>query len=120
MKDLPILKYSELQEIMYLDHENHLNGVVVDDASLDEMLRIEKTMCFNRYDAADTSDINYLTMDMYVRSPGQTAYRRDDEYSGKGFREFLESRGVIIIRISKEDADHYANNFLTIDARKIP
>ena len=77
------------------------------------------TMCFNRYDAADTSDINYLTMDMYVRSPGQTAYRLDDEYSGKGFREFLESRGVTIIRISKEDADHYANNFLTIDARKI-
>lgn len=44
MKDLPILKYSELQEIMYLDHENHLNGVVVDDASFDVMLRIEKTM----------------------------------------------------------------------------
>ncbi len=77
------------------------------------------TMCFNRYDAKDMSDINYLTMDMYVHTSGQTAYRLDERYSGKGFREFLESRGVKIIRISKEDADHYANNFLTIDARHI-
>lgn len=77
------------------------------------------TMCFNRYDARDINDINYLTMDMYVRSPGQTAYRLDERCSGKGFREFLESRGVKIIRVSKEDADHYANNFLTIDARHI-
>lgn len=77
------------------------------------------TMCFNRYDAKDISDINYLTMDMYVRSPGEKAYRLDGEASGKGFREFLESRGVRIIRISEEDADHYANNFLTIDARHI-
>ena len=77
------------------------------------------TMCFNRYDAKDISDINYLTMDMYVRPAGQNQYQLDKECSGKGFREFLESRGVKIIRISKEDADHYANNFLTIDARHI-
>ena len=77
------------------------------------------TMCFNRYDAEDINDINYLTMDMYVRSAGEKTYRLDPAYSGKGFREFLQSRGVKIIRISKEDADHYANNFLTIDARHI-
>ena len=77
------------------------------------------TMCFNRYDARDISDINYLTIDMYARKPGQTSYHLDEEYSGKGFREFLESRGVKIIRVSKEDADHYANNFLTINARHI-
>ena len=77
------------------------------------------TMCFNRYDAKDANDINYLTMDMYVRSAGQKAYRLDPDYSGKGFREFLQSRGVKIIRISKEDADHYANNYLTVDARHI-
>ena len=77
------------------------------------------TMCFNRYDAVDTSDINYLTMDMYVRQPGQKKYRREPSHSGAGFREFLESRGVKIIRISKEDADHYANNFLTVNARHI-
>ncbi len=77
------------------------------------------TMCFNRYDAKNSTDINYLTMDMYVRETGTKDYHLDQAYSGKGFREFLEARGVKIIRISKEDADHYANNFLTIDARHI-
>lgn len=43
----------------------------------------------------------------------------DEACSGIGFREYLESRGVKIIRISKEDADHYANNYLTVDARHI-
>ncbi len=77
------------------------------------------TMCYNRYDAKDKSDINYLTIDMYVRPKGGKLYRLDPEYSGKGFCEFLKSRGVKIIRISKNDADHYANNYLTIDARHI-
>ena len=77
------------------------------------------TMCFNRYDAKGKDDVNYLTMDMYVRPADQKAYQLDSTNSGKGFREFLESRGVKIIRISKEDADHYANNFLTVDARHI-
>ena len=44
MKDLPILKYNDLREVMWLDHHNSLNGVVVDDASLEVMLRIEKIM----------------------------------------------------------------------------
>lgn len=77
------------------------------------------TMCFNRYDAKDVSDVNYLTMDMYVRGAGEKTYHQDKAFSGKGFREWLESRAVKIIRISKEDADHYANNFLTVDARHI-
>lgn len=77
------------------------------------------TMCFNRYDAQDANDINYLTIDMYVRPAGQKDYRLDPSCSGRGFREFLQSRGVKIIRISKEDADHYANNFLTVDDRLI-
>lgn len=77
------------------------------------------TMCFNRYDAKNESNINYLMMDMYVRTAGTKAYHLDSAYSGKGFREFLEARGVKIIRICKKDADHYANNYLTIDARHI-
>ena len=77
------------------------------------------TMCFNRYDAKDKKDINYLTIDMYVRAAGQRTYRLDPSCSGKGFKEFLQERGVKIIRISKEDADHYANNFLAVDARHI-
>lgn len=77
------------------------------------------TMCFNRYDAKDESDVNYLKMDMYVRAPGQKLYSKDKTWSEVGFREFLESRDVKIIRISREDADHYANNFLTVNARHI-
>lgn len=77
------------------------------------------TMCFNRYDATDMNDINYLTIDMYVRDASKKGYHMEPSYSGMGFREFLESRGVDIIRISKDDADHYANNFLTVGARHI-
>lgn len=77
------------------------------------------TMCYNRYDAKDTSDISYLTMDMYVRAKGQKEYHKEGRLSGIGFREYLESRGVKIIRISQDDAAHYANNFLTIASRHI-
>jgi hypothetical protein len=44
MKQLPLLKYNNLWSVMCLDHRNNLNGVVVDDASLETMLHIEKTM----------------------------------------------------------------------------
>ena len=44
MKHIPVLRYNDLRDLMYLTHEHHLNGVVVDDAALEVMLRIEKTM----------------------------------------------------------------------------
>lgn len=44
MKKIKILRYNDLRDLMYLTHEHHLNGVVVDDAALEVMLRIEKTM----------------------------------------------------------------------------
>ena len=44
MKKIPILRYNDLRDLMCLTHEHHLNGVVVDDAALEVMLRIEKTM----------------------------------------------------------------------------
>ena len=44
MGRVPVLKYNEIGDIMCLEHRNHLNGVVVDDAALEVMLRIEKTM----------------------------------------------------------------------------
>jgi hypothetical protein len=44
MKNLPVLKYNDLRDIIYLDDVCDLNGVVVDDASLEVLLRIEKTM----------------------------------------------------------------------------
>jgi len=44
MKNIPVLRYNDLRDLMYLTHEHHLNGVVVDDAAFEVMLRIEKTM----------------------------------------------------------------------------
>ena len=77
------------------------------------------TLCFNRYDATDSSDPNFLTITMYARQPGTTDYHSVSAYNNMGFKDFLASRGINVIRISKEDADHYANNFLAIDARHI-
>lgn len=77
------------------------------------------TLCFNRYDAKDASDPNFLTIDMYARKPGEKTYRQVKEYAGYSFKRYLGDRGVDVIRISKEDADHYANNFLAIDGRHI-
>ena len=44
MKKSQILKYIDLAPMMYLDHRCHPNGLVVDDATLEVMLRIENTM----------------------------------------------------------------------------
>ena len=40
-------------------------------------------------------------------------------YKDMSFKDFLAKRGCNVIRIGKQDADHYANNFLAIDARHI-
>ena len=44
MKNIQILRYIDLGNLMYLTHDHHLNGVVVDHTALEVMLRIEKTM----------------------------------------------------------------------------
>lgn len=62
MKNLPVLKYNDLWEVMCLNHYDHLNGVVVDDASLEVMLRIEKTM--SRLDVAGDDDRRDLWIEM--------------------------------------------------------
>lgn len=77
------------------------------------------TMCFNRYDAVDESDPNFLTVDVYTRDPGTKAYHEDMQYHGMSFKKFLDLKGVNVIRVQKRDADHYANNFLAINARHI-
>lgn len=77
------------------------------------------TMCFNRYDAQDVSDVNFLTIQMYARKPGTKEYREEMAYNGMSFKDFLRERGCKIIRVGKNDADHYANNFLAIDGRHI-
>lgn len=77
------------------------------------------TLCFNRYDAEDESDINFLTIQMFAREPGTKVYHEVDAYKGMSFKAFLAERKCKIIRVSKKDADHYANNFLAIDGRHI-
>lgn len=77
------------------------------------------TMCFNRYDAEDEKDPNFLTVDVFTREPGTKEYREDMRYHGMSFKAFLAEKGVQVIRVQKSDADHYANNFLAIDARHI-
>lgn len=77
------------------------------------------TLCFNRYDATDATDPNFLTIDMYARKPGTLKYHPVAKYAGYSFKQFLADRGISIIRISKADADHYANNYLTTGGRHI-
>lgn len=77
------------------------------------------TLCFNRYDAQDESDINFLTIQMFARKPGEKLYHEVEGYKDMSFKAFLAERNCKVIRISKADADHYANNFLAIDGRHI-
>ena len=42
--DLKVLKYKDLEDLMWLGPGSHLGEIVIDDASLEVMLRIEKTM----------------------------------------------------------------------------
>ena len=44
MQNIPILKYNDLKYLMALDGHNQFDGVIIDDASLSVMLRIEQTM----------------------------------------------------------------------------
>ena len=77
------------------------------------------TLCFNRYDATSADDINFLTISMYARQPGTKDYHEVEAVEGQAFRDFMEQRGVKFIRVSKEDADHYAGNFLCLEGRHI-
>lgn len=78
MKDLPILKYNDLREVMWLDHHDHLNGVVVDDASLEVMLRIEKTM--SRLDVMGDDDRRDLWIE--IKAPRKRDREEDADENG--------------------------------------
>lgn len=77
------------------------------------------TMCYNRYDAQTTDDPAFLTIQMFARKPKTKDYHEVATYHGMSFKDFLRKRGCKIIRVSKPDADHYANNFLAINGRHI-
>lgn len=122
--------HGAIEQMMEHDVMGHDTIVVVNDHWKDQYQMhldtyfnvIDKdlvTMCFNRYDAKDTSDAAFLTIQMYARKPGTKAYHEVAAYKDKSFKEFLRERGCKTIRVSKSDADHYANNFLAIDGRHI-
>ncbi len=119
-----------IDEMLTNDVIGHDTLVVVRDAWKDQYQMhldtyfnvIDKdlcTLCFNRYDATSDDTNNFLTISMYAREPGTTAYNKVDAYEGKSFIEFMQNRGVKFIRVAKEDADHYGNNFLCIQGRHI-
>ena len=67
MKKIQILRYNDLRDLMYLTHEHHLNGVVVDDAALEVMLRIEYTM--QRLEVMSDDEQRWLWIEL--ESPGK-------------------------------------------------
>ena len=73
------------------------------------------TMCANRVEA-EPDDIDSLTADIYAKN---TEGSFEKAVSGVPFTEFLTKRGIDIIPIEKADELNYANNFLTVGARKI-
>lgn len=122
--------FGAIEQMMQQDVMGHDTIVVVNERWKDQYQMhldtyfnvIDKdlvTMCFNRYDAQDVSDVNFLTIQMFAREPGTKAYHEVMACKDKSFKDFLRERGCKIIRVSKQDADHYANNFLAIDGRHI-
>lgn len=119
-----------IQQMMEQDVMGHDTIVVVNDRWKDQyQMHLDTyfnvidrdlvTMCYNRYDAKDARNDNFLTIQMFARKPGTKEYHEVMDYKDMDFKAFLTERGCKIIRISKEDADHYANNFLAIDGRHI-
>jgi len=119
-----------IDEMLENDVVGHDTLVVVRDAWKDQYQMhldtyfnvIDKdlcTLCFNRYDATSEDTNNFLTISMYAREPGTTPYHQVESYEGQSFIDFMQKRGVKFIRVSKEDADHYGNNFLSIKGRHI-
>lgn len=72
--DLKVLKYNDLRDLMHLNITRHLNGVVVDDASLEVMLRIEKTMQRLKVMGSDARRILWIE----IKAPGK---RYRDEFA---------------------------------------
>ncbi len=119
-----------IDEMLEADVIGHDTLVVVRDAWKDQYQMhldtyfnvIDKdlcTLCFNRYDATSEDTKNFLTISMFAREPGTTAYQKVEACEGQSFVDFMQKRGVKFIRVAKEDADHYGNNFLCIKGRHI-
>lgn len=85
MKGLPILKYNDLRAVMWLDHYNRLNGTVVDDASLEVMLRIEKTM--SRLDVMGDDERRELWIEL--KAPRKCDREEDADENGNYWYQLI-------------------------------
>ena len=82
-KNIPILKYNDLKYLMALDGHDLFNGVIVDDASLAVMLRIEQTM--QRLCPMGDDSIRWLWIE--IKAPGKRNRLEDADKNGNYWYE---------------------------------
>ena len=85
MKKIPILRYNDLGNLMYLTHEHHWNGVVVDDTALEVMLRIEKTM--QRLEVMGDDEQRWLWIEL--KAPGKRNRMEEADKNGNYWYKVL-------------------------------
>ena len=82
-KNIPILKYNDLKYLMALDGYDLFNGVIVDDASLAVMLRIERTM--QRLHPMGDDNIRWIWIE--IKAPGKRYRTEDADQNGNYWYE---------------------------------
>ena len=82
-KNIPILKYNDLKYLMALDGHDLFNGVIVDDASLAVMLRIEQTM--QQLCPMGNDDIRWLWIE--IKAPSKRNRLEDADKNGNYWYE---------------------------------
>ena len=116
-----------IRQIMEADAFGHDTVVVVRDHKfwqkqmhLDTWFNIiDKDLCTmvaSRLNAAP-GEPEYGTCDIWRRNSAAEPYHL--EVKDKPFVEYLREAGFQIIPINRDDEEHYANNYLTIGARRI-
>ena len=116
-----------IRQIMEADAFGHDTVVVVRDHKfwqkqmhLDTWFNIiDKDLCTmvaSRLNAAP-GEPEYGTCDIWHRESASEPYRLIE--NDKPFVEYLREAGFQIIPINRDDEEHYANNYLTIGARRI-
>jgi hypothetical protein len=88
MGRVPVVKYSEIVDIMCLEHRNHLNGVVVDDAALEVMLRIEKTM--QRLEVMGDDEQRWLWIEL--KAPAKRYWEEEADENGNYWYQVFTAR----------------------------
>ena len=125
MKKRRKLKYNDLKEIMMLDHSGFHNGVVVDDAALEVMLRIEKTM--QRLEVMGDDEQRRIWIELKAPSPKErwefadqngyywyqiiTARYDDFHYMliTNGERKYIDLRSANHIKGERKPDEYYGN-----------